>query len=360
MKRTMESKYMQWAKSNFPSSFNLATSGVHAYPWKDLQIDCNELEITPSGPGYGYQPLQHTLATKCNVQPENVVAATGTSMANHLAMAALIEPGDEVLIEQPTYDPILAVAGYLRAKVKRFPRRFENHFAIDPEEIRKNASASTRLIIITNFHNPSGVMTPLNVLTEVGKFADEIGARVLVDEVYLETLFGAPGSSSAFHISDAFVTTSSLTKAYGLSGLRCGWILAEAKLAQKIWHLNDLFAATAAHTAERLSVLALQKLPQIANRAKSLLEKNRELLKSFLADQSSLDAVLPEAGTIIFPRLKSGNADRFCTFLAERYQTRVVPGSFFEMPQYFRLGIGSPSDIVSEGLNRLKEALANF
>lgn len=356
MTRTLQSKYMQWARTKSTAAFNLATSGVTPYALKDLDVRIEELEIT-SESNYGYEPLQQALARKCDVDPTEVVAATGTSMANHLAMAALLEPGDEVLIEQPTYEPILAVAEYLQAKVRRFPRRFENQFAIDAEEIRKNISDSTRLIVITNFHNPSGVKTPRNILKEIGEIAENIGARVLVDEVYLETLFDHPEQHSAFRLGKHFVTTSSLTKAYGLSGLRCGWILAESSLAQKIWHLNDLFAATAPHPAERLSAIALRKLPEIAERARILLNTNRKLLNDFFKEQNGFDVVMPKAGTIVFPRLISGNADQFCERLVKEFNTRVVPGRFFEMPDHVRLGIGAPTEVVSNGLQRLRLAL---
>ena len=104
----------------------------------------------------------------------------------------------------------------------------------------------------------------------IGEMAQRVGARVLVDEVYLEMLFDS-APPSAFSLGDTFVVTSSLTKTYGLSGLRCGWILAAPELARRIWRLNDLFAATAAHPAERMSVMAFDHLGQFRERARALL-----------------------------------------------------------------------------------------
>ncbi len=147
-------------------------------------------------------------------------------------MAALINPGDEILFESPAYDPLLALAHYLGANVKRFQRRFEDGFAVSAAEIERNVSPRTRLIVITNFHNPSGVLTDEQTLREVGELARGVTARVLVDEVYLEMLFAEP-PQTAFHLGNQFVVTGSLTKAFGLSGLRCGWILAEPELAQR-------------------------------------------------------------------------------------------------------------------------------
>ena len=132
------------------------------------------------------------LSAKSGVPVESIVQAQGTSMANHLAMAALVEPGDEVLIEEPSYGAILSTAEYLGAKIRRFPRKFESGFQLDPREVERNISARTRLIVITNLHNPSGVRTTDSKLRMVGEIARSMGAHVLVDEVYLEACFDSP------------------------------------------------------------------------------------------------------------------------------------------------------------------------
>jgi aspartate/methionine/tyrosine aminotransferase len=271
-------------------------------------------------------------------------------------MAALINPGDEILLEAPAYEPLLALAHYLGAEVKRFQRRFENGFRISPAEIERNLGPHTRLIVITNFHNPSGVLTDDDTLKEVGELATKRNARVLVDEVYLQMLFAEP-PPTAFHLGNQFVVTSSLTKAYGLSGLRCGWILAEPELARRMWLRNDLFAATPVHAGERLSVVALKQLSDIAGRAKTRLDSNREILNRFLDTRDDLEVIRPPFGSIMFPRVKQGTAERLCILLQEKYETSVVPGSFFEMPAHFRVGLGGDSETLAEGLYRLGKAL---
>src|SRR5207253_4165874 len=193
---------------------------------------------------YGYAPLQQAIAKHHSVDPECVVESAGTSMANHLAMAAIIEPGDEVLIEHPAYEPILDVAHYLQADVERFRRAEENGWAIDLAEVRRCVTPKTRLIVITNLHNPTSVLTPESVLPEIGDMARSSGALVLVDEVYLDAVYENTPRTS-FHLGPEFVVTSSLTKVYGVSGLRCGWSLAQRDLAWKMRCLNDLYSATA-------------------------------------------------------------------------------------------------------------------
>jgi len=342
---------MNFAKLQTNARFNLATSGVANLPRTALPITLDDIEL--SGPSrYGYEPLQEALALKSGVTKECVVRADGTSMANFLAMAALIEPGDEVLIEEPVYELMLRAAEYLGATVRRFPRRF----GIDPAVVQENITPNTKLVVITNLHNPSGVYLDEATLREVGEVAKTVGARVLVDEVYLDAAFDQ-SRLSAFHLGAHFVTTTSLTKVYGLSGLRCGWILAEPSLADRMWRLNDLFASIPAHCAERLSVIALQNLDGILEHVQPLLTTNQQLANWFLDTRDDLDCTRPRYGTIFFPRLRNGSVDEFCELLREKYETTVVPGRFFEMPDHFRIGIGGDTETLKQGLEQIGRAL---
>src|SRR5207248_1306843 len=160
------------------------------------------------------------------------------------------------------------------------------------------------------------------------------GARVLVDEVYLELPWiegdrSGPGPRSAFHLGPTFVVTSSLTKGYGLGGIRCGWILAEPALAGRMWSLLDLTVGAVPHVTERLGLVALRELPRLADRARVLLAANRTLLDRFLDRRDDLDAVRPPSGTVVFPRWAEGDVAPLCDRLRERYDTTVVPGRFF-------------------------------
>ncbi len=359
LERPVSSPYIEWAKLRSHAKYNLASSGVLSYPIRELGVTMEDIEL--SGPSmYGYEPLQHALAAKTGAPVNCVVSAVGTSLCNHLAMAAIIQPEDEVLVEQPVYEPLLGLALYLGARVKRFQRRIEEEFRLNPDEIRRNVTPRTKLIVITNLHNPSSSLADESVLRQVGEIAREAGARILVDEVYLEAVcVQAPrlGCSSAFHLGNEFIVTSSLTKAYGLSGLRCGWILAEPELAKRIWRLNDLFDVIPAHPAEKLSVMALKRLVQISVRARALLEENRTIAYEFLRSRDELECTYPEFGTVIFPRLKRGNVDDLCSMLRAKYETTIVPGRFFEMPDHFRLGLGGDTEALAAGLDRLGSAL---
>jgi len=346
---------MHWSKTQSRARFNLATSGVGGFPLRELRVNLEKLEINGDN-SYGYAPLQEAIAAHHDVDPECVVESAGTSMANHLAMAAIIEPGDEVLIEHPAYGPILDVAQYLQANVKRFPRTEENGWAVEPEAIRRCITPKTRLIVITNLHNPTSVVTPDSVLREIGDIARSVGALVLVDEVYLDAVYeGTPRTS--FHLGPAFVVMSSLTKVYGVSGLRCGWILVQPDLAWKMRRLNDLYSATPVYPGELLSVAALKHLNLLRERARRIVEADRKLLRDFLAQQPSVSAVPTDWGTTSFLKLREGNVDIFLERLKSDFDTSAVPGRFFEMPDHFRIGMGVNTEMFAEGLNRIGRAL---
>lgn len=356
-REVMGSSYMHWAKTRSVAKYNLATSGLNNVKLRELNVSLDDLEITEGG--YGYQPLIQSIATRYRVAQEEVVTGAGTTFANHLAMAALIKPGDEVLFEHPAYEPMLALAHYLGADVKRFSRRFEDEFQVLPEELERLVTPKTKLIVITNLHNPSGVLIDDERMKQIGEIARRVDALVLVDEVYMETLFEESPRTS-FHLGEEFVVTSSLTKAFGLSGLRCGWILAQRDLAKRMWLLNDLFASTAVHAGERLSLVAMQQLEGIGERAKQLFDRNRQILNNFLDTREDLEVIRPEFGTVMFPRVRHGTSDRLCDLLREKYETTVVPGVFFEMPAHFRIGIAGDTEILKTGLERLEKALNSF
>lgn len=356
--RHRHSEYMLWAKTQSRAKYNLATSGVGSFPLHELPVNIDQLEINGDST-YGYAPLQRAIAKKCGVDPDCVVAAAGTSMANHLAMATFINPGDEVLIEQPTYELLTSTLLYLGAAVKTFVRDEDKMYALDPTEVRRAMTPKTKLIVLTNLHNPSSALASDSVLREIGDLARSVGARVLVDEVYLDAVYTDTPKTS-YHLGPEFIVTTSLTKVYGLSGIRCGWILAKPDLARAMWRLNDLFASIPAHPAELLSVVALENLDHIRERGRKILEADRKLLREFLISQQGVSAPCTEFGTTAILRLATGPVDNFLVRLRTEHETSAVPGHFFGLPNHFRIGMGVDTEMFREGLKRISLALGKI
>ncbi len=351
--RAMASDYMYWAKHQTPVTYTLNSSEVPACSLDRLPIALADLELDGRS-RYRDPELRAAIARHCGVTSDRVVMADGTSMANMLALSALIAPGDEVVVEHPAYEPMVATALYLGAKVLSFPRR-GGDFSIHPADVAAVVTPRTRAILLTNLHNPSGTLTDTGTLTAIGEIAERVGAHVVVDEVYLDS--AAPPQRTAALLGDRFVATSSLTKCYGLSGLRCGWIIAAPDLAERMWRLNELFGVAQAHAAERLACIAFANLDTLAGYLPAHLADNRASANAFFASRDDLDCAPMTGGITAFPRLLHGEVEALAALMIQRYDAAIVPGRFFGAPDRFRIGIGGPADIVVGGLERLGAAL---
>jgi aspartate/methionine/tyrosine aminotransferase len=353
------SPYMQWAKLCSEAKYNLASSGMASYPLEKLGICAKDLQI--NGPSsYGYAPLIGAIAQRFAVPRECIFTTAGASLANHMALAATTDPGDEILVEQPTYELLLNTAKYLGLKIKRFQRRPAAKYIPDLEDLDRNLTSKTKLVALTNLHNPSGVLMTNEIVKTIGELAAKVGARVMVNEVYLEMFYDARPPTAFLFDPDRFIVTSSLTKAYGLSGLRCGWVFAAKQTLEHMWAINDLYGSTPVFPAEQLSLVAFQNLERIGQEMKRTLETNRKLLMDFYAGLHDLDVMSPEHGTVSFPRVVNGNVERLLDLLRNEFETTVVPGSFFESPEHFRVGIGGTTDDVRAALQQLGRGLGHF
>jgi aspartate/methionine/tyrosine aminotransferase len=347
--------YMKWAKQRPPARFDLAVSNVLACSIDELEGARDAVALSGRN-DTGYAPLMEAIAARYGVAVNQVTTAQGASGANFLVYAALLEPGDAVLIERPAYDPLLGAPALLGAHVTRFDRDFAAGYTLDPERVRRAMTPRTRLIVITSPHNPTGVVADAVALDEIGRIAEAHGAHVLVDEVYLDATDA--NVRPAATRGDVFISTSSLTKSYGLAGLRTGWILSSRSLAERLQRVRDVVDGTGPIVTERLATLAFEQLDRLIARANALLSANAALVRGFMAGRPELEWVEPRGGTVCFPRLRDvEDTSRFADRLLHERDTAVVPGRFFEAPAHFRLGFSGPTDRVAGGLTALAAAL---
>jgi aspartate/methionine/tyrosine aminotransferase len=347
---------MEWAKTRPAAELDLAGSNILACSLDDLPGAREALALDGANDN-GYRPLMEAIARRYGVDAERVTTGGGTGGANFLVFAALLEPGDEVLVERPGYDPLLGAARLLGATTTRFERRFEDGYALDPDRVRRAMTPRTKIVVITTPHNPTGVVADPAALDEIGRIAQQHGATVLVDEVYKDV--SGDASSPAAARGDVFITTSSLTKSYGLSSLRAGWVIASDAITNRVRRAHDVVDGTGSIVSERLAVVAFEHLDALLARARALLATNKALADAFLAAHPELEYVA-SAGTVVFPRIRGvADATPFVERLMTERRTAVGPGSFFEAPAHFRLGYGAATDRIRRGLERLGAALAD-
>ncbi len=347
--------YMEWAKTRPRPVVDLAGSNLEPCSLDDLPGAREAVDIAGESPD-GYPPLVAAIAARHGVEADRVATAPGCSGANFLACAALLSPGDEVLVEHPFYDPMPAAARLLGAEVRTFPRRFEQAYDVDADAVAAALTPRTRLVLLSNPHNPSGALARPQSLAALAALAEERGFHVLVDEVYRDTVFeGRPAPAAT--LSPRFISASSLTKAYGLAALRCGWTLASPELTRKIRRARDLVDVWAPMPSDRLSVLAFSHLDRLAARARAIVEPNRAAVAAWLAGRPELECVDPRS-TLAFPRLTgAADTDAFAAGLQAETGTAVAPGRFFGAPAHFRLAFGGNPDRVARGLQAISAYL---
>lgn len=353
--------YLRWAKVRPRVTYDLASSGLQHVTTEELLGDMAAKDaFALGGPNdEGYAPLRAAIGARYGLPPDSVTLANGAAGANFLASLALLEPGDDALIEMPAYDPLMAAVRAAGAHVVHFARSWEKGFALDPYAIRTALTPRTKLIVISNAHNPSGALATRDALEQVGVMAEAIGARVLVDEVYAEAQHDdTPPPMAAAQFGDVFVSTNSLTKAYGLAGLRCGWVLASPSLSARIRETRDIVDGSGAFPPEQLAVAAFAKLDLLRDRARAILARNLALVEEALASHPRLEWLAPAAGTTAFPRVKDvDDTSALVERLIADYDTVAVPGHFFQAPRHIRISFGGRTEMIVEALKRLDRAL---
>jgi len=254
-------------------------------------------------------------------------------------------------VEWPTYELIVTTLEYLGVTVRYFDRRMEDGFRVDPEEVERKITPHTRLIVLTNLHNPTGALTDEVTLRAVGDVAKKSGARVLVDEVYLEALYERR-PRRRYTWANHFLVTSSLTKAYGLSGLRCGWVLAEPGTHAAYVAHHDLYGVNAAHPAELMSVIALDNLERVAARAKKLGGESSGA-GSVFCDRATTLSTLGGFRHGRFSQRIGAEPSSSWSNVAGKYETSVCPGQSTLDAREFSSWNAEGSEMTRVGFRRL-------
>jgi aspartate/methionine/tyrosine aminotransferase len=347
---------MTWAKHHPKARYDLTGSNLLPCTLDELPGAREAMELYGRNDD-GWPPLVEAIAGRYDVGTERVATATGASGANFLALAALVRPGDAVLCEWPGYDPQMGAARFLGAEVHTFDRGWECGFALDADRVADAVTYNTRVIVVTNLHNPSGVYAEPEALADVGEVARSVGAKVLVDEVYLDALEGADRSPAATR-DEVFVSTNSLTKSYGLAGIRVGWLLADPDTVERALRIRDVVDAVGSIPSETLGVLAFEQLDALLERARGVLGPGQRIARDFIESRPELEWVPPRGGAVVFPRLAGVlDAEPFVTSAATDFEVGVTPGRFFGADAHFRIAVAGERTVLEEGLEALGRAL---
>jgi aspartate/methionine/tyrosine aminotransferase len=351
-------RYLDWARRFYGQvRFDLATSGIPPVPAAELgAFDALALDDVTAWPR-----LREAIARYNDVPAEEAIAALGTTHALWLAYASLTSPGDEVLVEAPGYEPIARIAEGVGARVVTFERPAAEGFALDPDRIARAMTPRTRVVAVSNLHNPSGVRAGADALQAAARVAASHGATLLVDEVYapFDALVDDRGvfRGSARHLAPNVVVVSSLTKCYGLGLQRVGWLLGPADVVARAGDATTATCGMLPLVHAHLALHAFERIGSLADRTRSMLAGKRARVGRWL-EAEGLSWSAPAEGLFGLVRVPgAGDLTAVIERAAQEREVLVAAGSFFGVPDGFRLAWSASDAVLDEGLVRLAEAL---
>jgi aspartate/methionine/tyrosine aminotransferase len=356
-------------------AWNLSESGVHPLRVREL-LDTPELHDAVLEQSLGYPQTNGTIELRERVAamyrgatPAHVQITNGSSEAMCLLLMRLIEPGDELVFMMPNYMQAAGLARALGATVKPW-RLHESgtgelaRWMVDPNELNRLVTPRTRAILICNPNNPTGARLDPVFLDITCRAAAHVGAWVVGDEVYRGAeRIGAETWSVWDRGYERAIVTSGLSKAYGLPGLRIGWIVAPPDLINDLWAVHDYTTIAPGAINDRLATIALEpgRRATLLARTKSIIRTNYAIVKEWIGRQEGWTWTPPTAGAILFARYNQPiGSSELASRLRDECGVLVVPGDHFEMDGYVRIGFGSEPEYLRSALTRFGEFLATI
>ncbi|MFT8909300.1 MAG: aminotransferase [Lentilactobacillus diolivorans] len=295
-----------------------------------------------------------------HVEPDNILQTNGATGANHLALYALVEPGDHVISEYPSYQQLYDIPKSLGAEVDYWHIHEEDQWYPDLAELKKLIRPNTKLICLNNANNPTGTVLSTDFLRQVVKIAKQVGAYVLVDEVYLP-LDHPEAFTSIADLYDRGIATNSLSKTYSVPGIRIGWTATNHELADLFRKYRDYTMICCGVFNDLLAVYILRNRDKVLARNRKLVLNNLKIYQDWIDSEPRASVVMPQAVSTSFPKLTvPEDIEQFCIRLLKEKGVLLVPGNRFDVPGHVRLGYCAPEKTLWEGLKRLSEFLRQY
>jgi aspartate/methionine/tyrosine aminotransferase len=347
-------------------AFNLSESGVTPLTLDELLALAGGAGIGDTLLGYGQSNGSDALRARIaalyrGASDTGVVVTNGSAEANFLAMWHLVQPGDEVAVLVPTYMQTHGLATAFGARVVEIALHESLGWQPDPDEVRRRIGERTRLIVVTNPGNPTGAVLNETARSAILEAAARSGAWILADEVYTGAELSGVETPSFFGAYERVIATGSLSKAYGLPGLRIGWSVSDAATAEALWTRSDYTTISPGELTDRLARIALAPAVRLRllQRTRQLIRSGMDTLTEWLQQTGAFHWREPDAGAICLVRYE---ADIDSLLLAERLRAEqsvlIVPGAHFGLGRYIRFGLGGHGGPLRPALDRVAATLA--
>ncbi len=344
--------------------YNLSESGVHPLSLQEMSVFDDIENLLNTKLGYiqtdGTPELKKQIAKLYpDITEDNILVTTGSSEANMLSIWSLVSPGMETLFMLPNFMQIYGLLKSFGAKMKTFFLKEEKGWQPDLEELKKTITKKTEIISITNPNNPTGAQLSEKAQKTILDLARWSGAWLICDEVYQGAEMDEKLTPTFWGQYDKTIVTCGLSKSYGLSGLRVGWVIAPKNIIKNLWKCKDYTTISLSALSDRLACIALKPENQnkIFQRTRSIIKNNFNILKEWMDRQEGIfKYIAPKAGAIIFPgyTLKI-NASELAEIARKEKSVLIQPGDHMKMDYHIRIGLGEESNKFKKSLNLLEE-----
>jgi aspartate/methionine/tyrosine aminotransferase len=314
---------------------------------KDLDLNWTDERGSPE--------LRRLIGRRHGVGADRILVTTGATEANFLVNAALVRPGDRVVVDSPIYSPLRDCPKGFGGRVVPVPRDCQDGWSLDLDRVRKAAGRQAKLLVFANLNNPTSASFGRRDIQEVADIAEECNGYVLVDETFRELAFAnSPPSVAGF--GPRMIALSTVTKVGGLGALRVGWIVAPPRLSRTFKGVKDYTTICGSSVSDLLATWALKRWDFFLRRAREILDQNRRTATEAIERMPALHGEVPKAGTVMFPH-SDMSVPRLARRLLHKYKTVIAAGRFFGLDDHFRIGLGGDPGEFRRGVRNLARAL---
>lgn len=335
-------------KYQYEIDYDIGESGVKFFDLKTLGMDLANIQLR-----YGYHKGNPKLRELISEQydglsSENIAVTTGASEANFAVIASIIDSHDHMIIEHPNYPSNYEVPTSLNMNFDFLKLKFEEKFRPNTGRLESLLRKNTKLVSLTNPNNPTGSTLTEEELLKLIDLAESNNFYLLLDETYHELYFGKPPPPAA-SLSSKAISISSMSKAYGLPGIRIGWVAADKSIIDAVCAVREQLTISNSSLGEAVAEAVLKRKDDLLKEIKVRVRSNLTILEEWFSKQKNLDWIPPSGGVVCFPRFRTSTKN-LCRILVEKYRTFVVPGYCFGLDEFFRLGFGGNREELIKGL----------